>query len=102
MSLDDAYRVCVREIEAYRQQRGASDVQWVEVAHWEASVLGAGSMRPAAMVRPHVRLAGRQRKLPLSISLVSPARGEVNPFAGAGPKSLASHLVQQPLNPFTS
>ncbi|MCY7307842.1 MAG: DUF393 domain-containing protein [Rhodoferax sp.] len=54
---DGACPVCAREIAMYRRQPGAGDVQWVDVACGEASVLGAGLTRAAAMARLHVRRA---------------------------------------------
>lgn len=49
--------VCAREIEMYRRQPGAGTVQWVNVAQCEATALGAGLTRAAAMARLHVRRA---------------------------------------------
>ena len=40
-----------------RRQIGADDLQWVDVANCEASALGVGLTRSAAMARLHLRRA---------------------------------------------
>lgn len=52
---DGGCPVCSREIAMYQRQPGADGVRWVDVAHCEASELGAGLSRPAAMARLHLR-----------------------------------------------
>lgn len=39
----------------YQRQPGGDDVRWVDVAHCEASELGSGLSREAAMARLHLR-----------------------------------------------
>jgi len=54
---DGACPVCSREIGMVRRQIGADDLQWVDVANCEASALGVGLTRSAAMARLHLRRA---------------------------------------------
>ena len=39
----------------YRRQRGAENVQWIDVAQCQAAELGSGLTREAAMARLHLR-----------------------------------------------
>ena len=52
---DGACPVCSREVAMYRRQPGADGVRWVDVAQCEASDLGTGLTREAAMARLHLR-----------------------------------------------
>lgn len=54
---DGGCPVCSREIAMYQRQPGADGVRWVDVAHCEASELGSGLSRHAAMSRLHLRYA---------------------------------------------
>ncbi len=47
--------VCTREVAMHRKQPGADAVCWVDVARCEASELGAGLTRGAAMARLQLR-----------------------------------------------
>ncbi|MDP2419089.1 MAG: DUF393 domain-containing protein [Hydrogenophaga sp.] len=52
---DGGCPVCSREIAMYQSQPGADGLCWVDVAHCDASELGAGLSRSAAMARLHLR-----------------------------------------------
>ena len=52
---DGACPVCSREVAMYQRQAGADGVRWVDVAQCEASDLGTGLTREAAMARLHLR-----------------------------------------------
>jgi demethoxyubiquinone hydroxylase (CLK1/Coq7/Cat5 family) len=52
---DGACPVCTREIGAYRRQRGASAVRWVDASRCDADALGPGLDRARALARLHVR-----------------------------------------------
>lgn len=47
--------VCAREIAMYRRQPGSDAVCWVDAARCEASALGPGLTREAAIARLHLR-----------------------------------------------
>lgn len=57
---DGGCPVCSREIAMYQRQPGADGLRWVDVAHCDASELGAGLSRDAAMARLHMRRADGQ------------------------------------------
>ena len=52
---DGACPVCSREVAMDQRQPGADGVRWVDVAQCEASDLGTGLTREAAMARLHLR-----------------------------------------------
>ena len=52
---DGACPVCSREVAMFQRQPGADGVRWVDVAQCEASDLGTGLTREAAMARLHLR-----------------------------------------------
>lgn len=52
---DGGCPVCSREIAMYQRQPGADRMNWVDVSRCEASALGSGLSREAAMARLHLR-----------------------------------------------
>lgn len=52
---DGACPVCAREVAMYRSQAGADGLHWVDVARCEATDLGPGLTREAALARLHLR-----------------------------------------------
>ena len=54
---DGGCPVCSREIALYQRQPGAEAVAWVDVTRCDATALGEGLSREAAMARLHLRRA---------------------------------------------
>lgn len=52
---DGACPLCAREIEAYRRQRGADSIVWIDAARCERGALGTDLRRDDALARLHVR-----------------------------------------------